>query len=76
MIDQCKIKMTICKFLIKKVYWDYSETAEHFKETIMAERRVYVDYNATTPLKEEVKAAMINSIDIYGNASSMHASGR
>jgi cysteine desulfurase len=42
----------------------------------MAERRVYVDYNATTPLREEVKAAMIEDFDIYGNASSMHASGR
>jgi len=42
----------------------------------MAERHVYVDYNATTPLKDEVKAAMIADIDIYGNASSMHASGR
>jgi cysteine desulfurase len=42
----------------------------------MAERRVYADYNATTPLKEEVKAAMIEDFDIYGNASSMHASGR
>jgi cysteine desulfurase len=42
----------------------------------MAERHVYVDYNATTPLKDEVKAAMIADLDIYGNASSMHASGR
>ena len=42
----------------------------------MTERRVYVDYNATTPLKDEVKAAMIADFDIYGNASSMHASGR
>ncbi|MDR3114407.1 MAG: cysteine desulfurase [Treponema sp.] len=42
----------------------------------MTERRVYVDYNATTPLKEEVKAAMIEDFGIYGNASSMHASGR
>ncbi|MDR2101398.1 MAG: cysteine desulfurase [Treponema sp.] len=42
----------------------------------MAERQVYVDYNATTPLKEEVKAAMIEDFDIYGNASSMHAAGR
>ena len=45
-------------------------------ETIMAEKRVYVDYNATTPLKDEVKAAMISDFDIYGNASSMHAAGR
>ncbi|MDR1031323.1 MAG: cysteine desulfurase [Treponema sp.] len=42
----------------------------------MAERRIYIDYNATTPLKEEVKAAMIQDLDIYGNASSMHHSGR
>jgi cysteine desulfurase len=41
-----------------------------------AERRVYVDYNATTPLRPEVKAAMLEDIDIYGNASSMHGSGR
>ena len=42
----------------------------------MAEKRVYVDYNATTPLKDEVKAAMIRDMDIYGNASSMHGAGR
>ena len=42
----------------------------------MTERQVYVDYNATTPLKDEVKAAMINDFDIYGNASSLHSSGR
>ena len=42
----------------------------------MAERRVYIDYNATTPLRAEVKAAMISDLDVFGNASSMHASGR
>ena len=42
----------------------------------MAERKVYADYNATTPLKDEVKAAMISDLEIYGNASSMHSSGR
>jgi len=40
------------------------------------ERRVYADYNATTPLRPEVRTAMIESLDIYGNASSMHQSGR
>jgi cysteine desulfurase len=35
-----------------------------------------MDYNATTPLKDEVKAAMIEDFDVYGNASSMHAAGR
>jgi cysteine desulfurase len=39
-------------------------------------RKVYIDYNATTPLRAEVKAAMIDDLEIFGNASSMHASGR
>jgi len=39
-------------------------------------RKVYIDYNATTPLRAEVKAALINDLEIFGNASSMHASGR
>jgi len=39
-------------------------------------RKVYVDYNATTPLKPDVKAAIIEDLEIFGNASSMHASGR
>jgi len=38
--------------------------------------KVYIDYNATTPLRAEVKAAMIEDMEIFGNASSMHASGR
>jgi len=40
------------------------------------EKKVYADYNATTPLKKEVKEAMVGDLDIYGNASSMHSSGR
>jgi cysteine desulfurase len=35
-----------------------------------------MDYNATTPLKEEVKAAMIEDFEVFGNASSMHTAGR
>jgi cysteine desulfurase len=42
----------------------------------MSERRVYIDYNATTPLRAEVKAAVIEDLEVYGNASSMHADGR
>ncbi|MDR2792501.1 MAG: cysteine desulfurase [Treponema sp.] len=38
--------------------------------------KVYIDYNATTPLNEAVKNAMIDDFAVYGNASSMHASGR
>jgi len=39
-------------------------------------RKVYIDYNATTPISPEVRASMIEDMEIYGNASSMHASGR
>ena len=45
-------------------------------ENTMVKRRVYADYNATTPLKDEVKAALIKDLDIFGNASSLHTSGR
>ena len=46
------------------------------KTKTAGDRRIYVDYNATTPLKPEVKAAMIQDFEVYGNASSLHASGR
>lgn len=39
-------------------------------------KKVYLDNSATTPLHPEVKDAMIKSMDIYGNASSFHDSGR
>jgi cysteine desulfurase len=39
-------------------------------------RKVYIDYNATTPLLPQVKASLIEDLEIFGNASSMHASGR
>jgi cysteine desulfurase len=42
----------------------------------MPQRIVYMDYNATTPLRAEVKDRMISSFDIFANASSMHESGR
>jgi cysteine desulfurase len=39
-------------------------------------KNIYLDYNATTPLREEVRKAMIDDLVVYGNASSMHGSGR
>jgi len=45
-------------------------------QTNAAERVVYADYNATTPLRPEVRDAIIADLDVYGNASSMHRSGR
>lgn len=41
----------------------------------MAER-VYLDWNATAPLREEARAAMIAAMDAVGNPSSVHAEGR
>lgn len=39
-------------------------------------KRVYLDYNATTPLRPEARQAMIAAMDVFGNASSVHAEGR
>jgi cysteine desulfurase len=38
--------------------------------------RVYLDWNATTPLRPEAKAAMAAAWDLDGNPSSVHAEGR
>ena len=38
--------------------------------------RVYLDWNATTPLRPEAKAAMIAAMEVVGNPSSVHAEGR
>lgn len=40
------------------------------------ERRCYLDWNATTPLRAEARAAMIAAMDVVGNPSSVHAEGR
>jgi cysteine desulfurase len=38
--------------------------------------RSYLDYNATAPLRPEVRAAMLAALDAHGNPSSVHAEGR
>ena len=38
--------------------------------------RVYLDWNATTPLRPEARAAMLSAMDVIGNPSSVHAEGR
>ena len=38
--------------------------------------RVYLDWNATTPLRAEAKAAMLAAMEVSGNPSSVHAEGR
>lgn len=42
----------------------------------MESKFVYMDYNATTPLRSEVKTQMIEDLEVFANASSMHESGR
>ncbi|MEM6934570.1 MAG: aminotransferase class V-fold PLP-dependent enzyme [Pseudomonadota bacterium] len=39
-------------------------------------RRVYLDWNATAPLRAEARAAMLEAMDIVGNPSSVHSEGR
>lgn len=38
--------------------------------------RVYLDWNATAPLRPEARAAMVAACDVVGNPSSVHAEGR
>src|SRR5882724_2688453 len=38
--------------------------------------RVYLDWNATTPLRNEAREAMAAALDLCGNPSSVHAEGR
>src|SRR6476646_7842863 len=38
--------------------------------------RVYLDWNATTPLRPEARAAMVAALELSGNPSSVHTEGR
>ncbi|MDG2474867.1 MAG: cysteine desulfurase family protein [Paracoccaceae bacterium] len=42
----------------------------------MSSKRVYLDYNATTPLTKPCKDSMTDAMSIVGNASSVHYEGR
>ncbi|KKX34492.1 cysteine desulfurase family protein [Rhizobium sp. LC145] len=42
----------------------------------MAQPRIYLDWNATAPLGEAARAAMIDALKLPGNASSVHGEGR
>lgn len=39
-------------------------------------KRIYLDYNATTPLREIVASKLLESFSLLGNASSVHSHGR
>ena len=38
--------------------------------------RIYLDWNASAPLRPEARAAMAAAMDLFGNPSSVHAEGR
>ena len=38
--------------------------------------RAYFDWNATAPMRQEARAAMVTTLSLTGNASSVHAEGR
>jgi cysteine desulfurase len=42
----------------------------------MSNRRTYLDYNATAPLRAQARSAMLAALDAIGNASSVHWEGR
>lgn len=39
-------------------------------------KRIYLDYNATTPLSKEVRDFYVKELDKYANGSSLHEDGR
>ena len=38
--------------------------------------RIYLDWNATAPIRAEVLARMVDALSTTGNPSSVHAEGR
>lgn len=42
----------------------------------MAKESVYLDHNATAPLRPEARAALLAALDLTGNPSSVHGHGR
>ncbi len=42
----------------------------------MSKQRIYLDYNATTPIRSEAKTAVMSAMEQVGNASSVHQEGR
>ncbi|OJF93488.1 cysteine desulfurase family protein [Pararhizobium antarcticum] len=42
----------------------------------MVASRIYMDWNATAPLNEAARSALLCALDMDGNASSVHAEGR
>src|SRR5262245_55598985 len=46
------------------------------KTKVTVTDRIYLDWNATAPLRPAARAAMVAALDQFGNPSSVHAEGR
>lgn len=42
----------------------------------MSKQRIYLDYNASAPLIDEARLALLSALDLTANASSVHGNGR
>ena len=51
-------------------------SAKLYRRAATMSERVYLDWNATTPLRPEARTAMAAAFDCMGNPSSVHAEGR
>jgi cysteine desulfurase len=45
-------------------------------DVVLASERLYFDYNAGAPLRQEARAALVDALSARGNASSVHSEGR
>jgi cysteine desulfurase len=46
------------------------------RSSVSMSDRLYFDWNATAPLREEARAAVLSALNVLGNPSSVHAEGR
>ena len=53
-----------------------NDTAFLSSATSMTPRSIYLDANATEPLRPEARAALLAALDLGGNPSSVHGAGR
>jgi cysteine desulfurase NifS len=54
----------------------YERAGTRSSKGAAATRRIYLDHNATTPMHAEVKRAMTEHLDDFGNPSSIYATGK
>ncbi len=53
-----------------------ASTNNGIEVSIMPDRQVYLDHNASAPLLPQARDAMIGAMQVWGNPSSVHAQGR